>query len=346
MIFTRNEIRFLRLYKSGLIVPYKNSDELLSRCDIQAQSINDALFNIKQRISDDDIQKCVDEMKVIRNWTLRNTLHFISIDKYIEVVKINNLLGTWFERIYLKTDKEKASYEKAKSVFKQEYLIDKQMLLENGVIKSHITNWQGIFINLTKDGLLLSKHKKHCISTKGNFPNKENVTRTSISDLAIYYFENYGPATLQDFCHWSGLKVRDVQNLVNIPDVRFKVDEAKLWYSTEDLKLRDKFLKDKIKIPDCLILAKFDPLCLGYNDKSWLSGKCFESDIWGRTGIVEAVILNHGEISAIWRKNGKTIYVKPLSKKFNKIRATAKKIFSDNFDEEIIVKEVQNFENI
>jgi hypothetical protein len=346
MTFTREEIRFLRLYKTGLITPYKNSKELLFHCDIQAQSINDALFNIKQRISNNDIQRRVDEMKVIRNWTIRNTLHFINIDRYIEVVKINNLLGTWFERIYLKTDKEKASYEKAKSVFKREYLIDKQMLFENGVIKSHITNWQGIFINLTKDGLLLSKDKKYCISTKKNFTNLENITHANISDLAIYYFENYGPATLQDFCYWSGLKVRETQNLVNILALRFKVNTAKLWYSTGDLRLKDKFLKDKIKIPNCLILAKFDPLCLSYKDKSWLSGECFESDIWGRTGIVEAVILNHGEISAIWRKTGKTIYVKPLSKKFNKIDATAKKFLSDNFYEEIIVKEVQNFENI
>jgi hypothetical protein len=345
MTFAKEEIRFIRLYKTGLILSFKNSYELLSHCDIQAQSINDAFFNMKQRISNNDIQSRVGDKKIIRNWTIRNTLHFMNIERYIEVVKINNILGTWFERIYLKTNEEKESYEKAKLIFKKKYLIDKQMLLESGVIKNHITNWQGIFINLAKDGLLLSKDKNHYISTKGIHTNIENVTNTNISDLTTYYFENYGPATLQDFYHWSGLRVRDAPNLVNILNDKFKIDTTKLWYSTKDIELRDMFLRGKLKIPNCLLLAKFDPLCLSYKDKSWLSGECSKYDIWGRTGIVEAVILNHGEISATWRKTGKTIFVKPLSKKYNKIRTTIKKIFFNTFFEDIIVKEVQNFEN-
>lgn len=342
MIFTKEEMRFIRLYKTGLVLPYKNSYELLSRCDVQAQSMYDVLFNIKQRIKEDDIEKRIEEKSVIRNWTIRNTLHYLNIDQYTEVIKINNLLGNWFEKMYLRTDEEQMSYRNAKSIFKKEYLIDKEMLLANGVMKTHITNWQGIFIQLAKDGLLLSKDKHRYISTKGMSKNNIDITVVKVSELAARYFENYGPATLQDFCYWSGLKVQYARKFMDLLIGKFHRDEQELWYSQKDIELRNLFNKGIVKIPDCLILAKFDPICLSYNDKSWLLETNFKNKVWGPAGIVESIILLDGKIVATWRLKKFGIKIRMIKKLDNfqkteiyrNFRIIFKKDYSLEFDYE------------
>ena len=133
-------------------------------------------------------------------------------------------------------------------------------------------------------------------------------TNKTMKDMLIQYFTSYGPATIQDFSHWSGLPQKDFMDDFNeIKDNLFCTNDV--YYSLT------KPRKNKIKYP--IILGKFDPLLVSYRDKSWILGEHDSSMIWRIAAQVEGVIIDETGLIATWHYNAKpnemTYVIKPLN---------------------------------
>jgi hypothetical protein len=121
-------------------------------------------------------------------------------------------------------------------------------------------------------------------------------------ELLLRYLTAYGPATMQDFAHWSGLKMKAVQETVEAcaPDVsRVQVAE---WHGDYYSRAKDEFTLTGCEEPKGVrLLPKFDPLLMAYKDKQRFTGEHHLSQVYRRGGQVEAVVLLAGRAIATLR---------------------------------------------
>ncbi len=320
MDLTLHEIRYLRLYKQGLIMPFESMEDLFSRLEIQAQSEQDACFNVNRRlkaaVSAQDIQKAA-----IRIWYVRNTIFLMAAKDYDKAVFVNRFTDNWFHRMHITTPQDEADLQKIIDICLEKDFVSVDDLVEMGCNKGFIRVWSGAFIEMVRRGHLRSKYKKQL--QINHDPVDPDVT---LDDIMRQYFDVYGPATLADFKHWLGKSSDGVNEaFARIRDEYLTVN-GNMLLCRRDLQLLD----GQKRIP-LIVTGKFDPICLSYRDKSWLIGKEHNSKIWGKAGIVEAVILVDGQIAATWRRDKAGINVYPVTKLTKvlqrKIAARFRKIF-------------------
>lgn len=120
------------------------------------------------------------------------------------------------------------------------------------------------------------------------------------------YFHQYGPATIQDCAYFTGYKVSEVRPLLD-PNLFEDQINGKIYYS------RQAFFAEKM-IPEVVILAGFDPLFVGYKDKSRLMDPAESRKYVTNTGIIFPGILVRGKLACRWQKQANTIVVKPYKK--------------------------------
>lgn len=301
MNLTKEDITYLRLYKQGLIKRFSSFKELINSIEIQAQSEKDMLFNINARLN---FSVTLDEMyhNSIRNWYVRNTLFLLNKDKYEQVVYVNNVIDNWFNKKYLKDAISINDFETIKTICQKYNEISTKKLLNFNINRKFVKNWGGAFIELAKQGVVYSKRKDVIVINKRQISNK-----FSLEEIIKDYFNLYGPATLNDFKHWFGFSLKEMDLVINkLSDDYFKTDDGFIVYK-KDLNL----LKEKTKMP-LIILGKFDNICLSYENKTWLIDSRLKNKVWGTAGIVEAIILINGKIVATWRKKKNIIRIRMI----------------------------------
>jgi len=86
----------------------------------------------------------------------------------------------------------------------------------------------------------------------------------ALAELTSRYFVGHGPATLQDFVWWSGLKVSDAKAGLALAKSRLEslnVNDQVYWLSPEISSLNT-------AAPTVYLLPGFDEYLLGYRDRS------------------------------------------------------------------------------
>ncbi len=303
MELTLQQIRYLRLYKQGLIRPFESLAELFAALEIQAQNESDAYFNVNRRLekpaSTEEIQKAA-----IRVWYVRNTIFLMGDQHYDKAVFVNNVIDNWFRRMKITTAQDKADLQKILDLCRDKDTVSVEDLVELGCNKDFIRVWSGAFIEMVRQGVLRSKYKKQL--TMNHSPVRWDF---ALEDILRSYFDVYGPATLQDFRHWLGKSTPEVKAAFDRIRGEYIPVNGNMLLAHRDLDL----LEAAGEIPP-IITGKFDPICLSYQDKTWLIDKVYNSKVWGKAGIVEAVVLVEGRIVATWRREKKCIRVYPVIK--------------------------------
>ncbi len=320
MELTLQQIRYLRLYKQGLILPFEDMEALFDTLQIQAQSENDAYFNVNRRLKApaavEEIQKAA-----IRVWYVRNTIFLMGNQHYDKAVFVNNVTDNWFRKMRITTAQDEADLQRIIDICKDRDFVSVDELVDLGCNKSFIRVWSGAFIEMVRRGVLRSKYKKrlemNCIPVRTDY---------SLDDILRDYFDVYGPATLGDFKHWLGKTTPEVNGAFDRIRGEYRLVNGNMLLAHKDLAL----LEGATDIP-LIITGKFDPICLSYQDKSWLIDQAHNGKVWGKAGIVEAVILMDGGIVATWRRDKNGIWVRPITKltkaRQSKITAQFRRIF-------------------
>ena len=303
MDLTIQQIRYLRLYKQGLIAPFETLDQLFAALEIQAQNESDAFFNVNRRLAKAATAEEV-QQAAIRVWYVRNTIFLMGKRYYEKAVFINNVIDNWFRRTKITTAKDEADLQHIIDVCQDRDFVSVDELEKLGCNRSFIRAWSGAFIELVRRGVLRSKYKKRL--EINHSPVRADIT---MEDVMRAYFDVYGPATLRDFKHWLGKTAPEVNPTFDRIQGEYIQVNGKMLLPRKDLAL----LAAATEIP-VIITGKFDPICLNYQDKSWLVDGEHNHKVWGKAGIVEAVILIDGAISATWRKDKAGVRVCPIQK--------------------------------
>jgi hypothetical protein len=158
----------------------------------------------------------------------------------------------------------------------------------------------------------------------------------ALENLLKRYLESYGPATMQDFAYWSGLKMAVVRSVFeSIKKDLIDVEIPGLPGNNYLLKSDEKFPDVKnIKPSGIKILPKFDAIMMSYKAKNGFLDDADYKKVFRPVGQIEALVLLDGKVIATWRseKQGSTLkftvlpFTKIKAKETNELKETFRKL--------------------
>jgi uncharacterized protein YcaQ len=142
-------------------------------------------------------------------------------------------------------------------------------------------------------------------------------------DLLIKYLGGYGPATIQDFAYWAGLKMGLARQIheharPRLCEVSVKGSDSTFWVLEEQCDS----LQDREKRPPVCFLPEFDPLVMGHKDKARLMDEAHRKNVFLRLGKVAPTMLIDGRIAGTWdyRFGERAFEVKPFGRLSQNVR--------------------------
>jgi hypothetical protein len=125
--------------------------------------------------------------------------------------------------------------------------------------------------------------------------------------LMTDYLRAYGPATVQDYAYWTGMKVSAAREAVKGIESELAVVEAigqkgKLYTNRDTLQ----DVEDVEVVPLVRLLPKFDTLIMGHRDKTRFMDESTRKRVFLPTAEVTATVLVEGRVEGIWvlKKDG------------------------------------------
>lgn len=312
-----SRIAAFRFLKSGLLNGFPSvSDCIRKHFGIQAQMkqvpfIAIALRTLGTTLSQlNSMIQC--ERILVRIWGLRTTFHYYAIDDWALVCSFLQEKPNWFERRMRNRGIDYDSlYKDVVSILTDKEFISREILVEHGISSDYLGPWGDIFISLNNNGLI-------CNSSSGagnavyanrnywcpNLPFKLMNYNLALSEIVIRYFSCFGPATISDFLHWSGMS-NSHHNHSIVQKLCISLDELTeyepdLWGDTESYLQYHQLDASSILNEHIFLLGKFDPLLLAYQDKSWIISDEYKSLVWRKAGHVSAALIIGGKICGTW----------------------------------------------
>lgn len=129
----------------------------------------------------------------------------------------------------------------------------------------------------------------------------------ALLEQARRYFTHFGPATLRDAAYFFGMPQRQVKLWLEQLPVRSAVCDGQTCYWI------DVGPSDVPPLPQCVLLAGFDQLLLGYEKRDGLFlPPEYLRDVFSRAGIVFPAVLLHGTVAGRWKCAGKRCQITPF----------------------------------
>ncbi len=318
------DIPFQRLYNQHLISPRVSTPlEVTDHFGaIQGQDYAGSKWALALRIpgcTEAMVSEAIRNRQVVRTWLMRGTLAFASAGNLHwmlallgpDLVKAR---GSRRTELGLTTE----ILQRCRSAF-AEALRGGRILTRDeaySVINACGASSEGqrgyhILSHLALEGLLCfgppSGNKDTFVLLDEWVPKSDPLTRPqALSRLAMLYFSSHGPATLQDFAWWSGLKMTDARlGLLGIEDTLESVESGGRIYRMPK--------NPAIPIPEeqALLLPGFDEYLLGYKDRSDVLDPTRSRDICpGNNGMFFPTIILQGRVAGTWKREIKRNQVK------------------------------------
>lgn len=310
---------------------------------VQAQDFEGAKWSIAMRTLEkrqSDVEKAISERSIVRTWPMRGTLHFVASDDVRWMLKllapriISGMAGR-NRQLELDNDTFNKSQDLLLSAMEGTKQLERSevyaILEENGIRTSqqrgiHIINY------LAQTQILChgSHHGKQptYVLLDDWIPKSREISQDeALIEIASKYFTGHGPATLQDFVWWSGLKISDARRALaaighNL--IHKEVDGNSYWY--------DPGLSDIMPAETTLLLSGFDEYILGYTNRTLaVNISHLPKLVPGNNGMFMPTIVIDGKVESLWKKEIKrdkvVINLTPFSKlsahKLNRIRKAA-----------------------
>ena len=326
------DIANLRLINQQIAFhPSKNPEQVVTALGaIQAQDYNGALWAIGLRLTNSkktDIEKSIRDRKIIRTWPMRGTLHFIpAIDaKWMLKLMASRILANASSRERNLGLNDKVFENGRKTVVK---ILEKNKCMTNNEIiqaleKSNISTegYRGrhILWHLAQEGTVCfgphDEKQPTFVLMDEWVPKQRNIEHgDALTEIAKRFFASHGPATLQDFIRWTGLKSSDARK--GLENVR-KFTKSETINKVEYIMSKD---SKKIKIMQkAYLLPGFDEYMLGYKNREDMLHPLHSNKIVpGGNGMFLPTIVIDGRVVGIWKKevkkNGIIINLQPFNK--------------------------------
>jgi hypothetical protein len=264
----------------------------------------------------------IDSAEIMRIHVLRPTWHFISADD------IYWMLDLTASRILSSMKRRNKQLELSSNVLKKANKIIEKMLIGNknlprtelvneinkAKIKTDNNRASHILLNAELEGLICSGKMKEKQPTYALLNERVERPKPIKKEEALYklatkYFQSHFPATLPDFCWWSGLSFSDAkQALESIKDhfICEKLNEQEYW-------LPNSFAFAKNTKESAFLLPAFDEFLISYKDRSATILQKHEGKTFSNNGIFWPTIVINGQVKGLWKRQIKkdTVVIEP-----------------------------------
>ncbi|MBC1483770.1 winged helix DNA-binding domain-containing protein [Listeria sp. FSL L7-1509] len=333
-LITNSEIVQNRLYNSGLLHNKFRSAPVASSAlfgiQSQYQQFGEiSLFNRVTNLTKKDLQSDYDQKKLIKIWGQRMTVHMYTPADWFFIHNVYAIRNNW-----IKKHTEALGYdldallEGMEQLLLSEEKIPKEAFAQLfGEQAKKLMTWGGVFIQGSLDGKLFcvpetpkTKFYSHRYWIDSETEKSWLTTsreHTGLEEMVERYFSAYGPATIQDFKHWTGLPNFEFQATLDklLPTYFcYLGEDGRNYYSKAEV-------QKELKSEKPILLGKFDPLFVSYQKKDWLAAEKELSLIWRSAGQIEAVLILDDMFYGTWRykiTGEKIVFHFYLSKKMSK----------------------------
>lgn len=310
---TIEELKIRQLTNQYLVTKGKKEDVVRDLCGVQSQFLVNAIHSLKIRCFDFDEDTVKDGL--VKNWTIRSTVHVFSEKDLPLFIRCNNgedyRKNTW-EGYTFWNQRDKWALSPERQTYISEVILRsledssktrdelKEICRKNGMTYAEETcifdPWGGGICQLCKRGFMnyvVQEKKAYCLSPEFTPIPDEDAKL----EIARRYFTNIAPATVHDAMYFLGAKQSEVKKWLSLLPVESTEVDGKTYFYIENGKDYNK------NIPKCILLAGFDQLMLGYRKKEslYLPSEHLRG-IFNLAGIVMPAILLDGKVVGKWKK--------------------------------------------
>jgi hypothetical protein len=261
--------------------------------------------------TDATIEQALVKKKIVRTWLMRGTLQIVAASDVrwmlqLLAPRIVANSARRYQQLELDDATFVRSYEtltKALQGGKQLSRAEIMVVLEQAGIS---TTGQRVYHILRRAGLeglicfgpMQGKQETFVLLDEWVPDNKNMKRDEALPELAGRYFRSHGPATLQDFIWWSGLKVADARAGLEIAKTRFHqeiVEEQTYWLPQNNSMF-------KAPSPTVYLLPAFDEYFLGYKTREAVLDTKYDKQAVSSNGVFRPMIVIDGQIVGIWKR--------------------------------------------
>lgn len=312
---TKEELKIRQLTNQYLIHKTEKLKAVRDLCGVQAQFMTNALHSLRIRCYDFDEKTAADGL--VKNWTVRGTVHVFAESDLALFKHCNNGKDYRCDTFsgYSRSDGSKRLWTLTPE--RQQYFSHlilkeikngaktrdelKSLCLKNGMTATEedamFDAWGGGIRELCERGFMnyIVQEKKAYIPSPPFTPIPEEKANL---EIARRYFTHIAPATIHDAMYFFHATAAQVKTWLSELPVNTLSYQNNTYYYIENGNSYEK------PLPDCLFLAGFDQLMLGYQKKESLYIKEEHiRKIFNLAGIVMPSILLYGEVVGKWKKS-------------------------------------------
>lgn len=317
---TIEEIKIRRIENQYLVTPAPKLTVLHDLCGVQAQFMVNAMHSLKIRCS--DYSEDTVKNGLVKNWTIRGTVHVLAEDDLPLFMHCNNGAdyrknewrgySFWNQRDTWALTPERQRFFAdiiVEAVEKAPHTRDelKEICRSHGMTEpeedSMFDQWGGGIRELCERGFMnyvVQEKKAYCAAPRFT-PIPEDEANL---EIARRYFTNFGPATIHDAQYYFHATAAQVKKWLSMLPVSSCECEGKTYYYIENGR---SYTGD---MPKCLFLAGFDQLMLGYEKKEslYLPPENLRG-IFNLAGIVMPALMIDGRVVGKCKKKGRNLSV-------------------------------------
>jgi len=308
---TVEELKAARLYRQHLTAPTDLHTAARDVLGVQAQFFGNALHALRIRVRDFDSAAVGRDL--VKSWTIRGTLHLFDPDdlplflhegrtrflRPCDTMEEDKLLTAARKEYFAEVILEKVQNGEGERETLRLACRAAGMTPEEEV--SAFNAWGGLLRALCENGSLL-----HCAGEKKTFvrcpPFRPMGRDEAEREQVRRYFAHFGPAAPRDAAYFFGWTQERVRRHMETLPIETVSCAGRDYYSVGETAAGE--------IPDCLFLAGFDQLLLGYQktESVFLPPEHLRG-IFNRAGIVMPAVLLRGRIVGKWKREKKRLFV-------------------------------------
>jgi hypothetical protein len=291
---------------------------------IQAQDYSGAKWSIGLRLrkaTNASIEKAIADQTVIRTWLMRGTLHFAAgadIRWMLALLSQRVIDGSSGRHRQLELDA--GTFARSRRLFGKALRGGKRLtrnemfaVLEKAGISTLGQRGYHILGRTALEGLIcfgprLGKQQTFVLLDEWGPKPKSMHRDQALAEMAKRYFTSRGPATLQDFAWWSGLRIVDAR--AGLEAVASQLIPEKAGGKTFWMPRNPPAPKDRS--PKVYLLPGFDEYLLGYTERTAVLDAGHSRNLCpGGNGVFRPTIVMNGRIVGTWSRtfNGNRVAV-------------------------------------
>jgi len=275
-----------------------------------------------------DVERAIDERKIIRTWPMRGTLHVVAAEDVRWILALTspgNLSGSARRRQNLELDDKTLLHchqvlTRTLQGGKQKSRDDIYAALESAGISTAGQRGYHILWNAALHGLICfasttDKEQNFALLEEWVAPAQARARDEALAILALRYFTSHGPATIKDFIWWSGLSAGEARSGLEANKAHLlqeTVNKQTCWMPPDICVQKQE--------ASVFALPGFDEYLLGYQDRSAvLDAENAEKICPGGNGMFASTIVIDGKVAGTWKRTIKKSSISISAASFAKL---------------------------